>query len=104
MGVRVLFEWACSLRASATGRPVFQNRDTYGYNYRMARLKAGVEPTPHKVRDAAARAALKQAGGLRTTVDLDGEANAALRTICERDQCTKNAAFKTALLAEAAKR
>ena len=51
----------------------------------MARLKAGVQPTPLKTRLAVYRQELVTRGGRRLLADIEADANQALETIMKRE-------------------
>ena len=69
----------------------------------MARLKAGVAPTPHKTRLEMYRVDLVARGGHRMIADLEPEAHQALRTIMARVEppASQKAAVSEALISYA---
>lgn len=64
----------------------------------MARLKAGVTPTPHRERLKGYRADLEKRGGRRVSADLEPEPAQALQSIMDRDQVSAKDAISNALL------
>ena len=57
----------------------------------MARLAAGVEPTPHKERLKIYRATLEREGGKRLIVDIEKDAADALTKLKKRHGTAKDA-------------
>lgn len=67
----------------------------------MARLPAGVEPTPHKDRLRKYREELVKIGGRRLNVEIRSDANEALEAVMARDVCSAKEAVERALIAYA---
>lgn len=65
----------------------------------MARLPAGVQPTPHRIRLQGYRKELELRGGGRLNTDLEPDAAAALLQIMQTRGLNKKSAVSAALLA-----
>jgi hypothetical protein len=64
----------------------------------MARLPAGVKPTPHKERQKIYREDLAQQGGRRVIADLEPDAAKALTSVMERDKLSIKDAVSNSLI------
>ena len=64
----------------------------------MARLKAGVAPTPHKERLKGYRAELEKRGGKRISADLEAMPVEALKAIMARESVNAKDAISMALI------